>query len=352
MKLMALIDGPLTISDDLTEVTRHFARWHDALLDGATREAGLWSQPTERFVFRNQNDPGSVVLGARTALGDDLTGKVWAVQMNEADEPGNPNVTAAIAFDPSGRPVLIRQGRLNPNSQSQTHILYHEFARLTGLKRATVTNGDTRIERHWYIVTPLDVSNEEICLNTADFVRACVMARTNGEGIGAPEDLHILEQLYAGDESGGNYTVSSREAIDPTVIHKLQGEVWMRMAALLRSKNISVDKPRHAAGYAVDAEIVDGNCRILVEIKSGASPGDVYGGMGQLLIYRKLLPRLADHRPVLLLPSLPSDPLVAAIRDCGVALCTYEFKDVAGAISVTFSAEFLRLCGAMDASGS
>ena len=69
--------------------------------------------PEQRIVFRNQADNRSDLLGRRTALGTDPTGSYWAVQINEADTPGDANVTSGIAVDEQGTPFLIRQGRLN-----------------------------------------------------------------------------------------------------------------------------------------------------------------------------------------------------------------------------------------------
>lgn len=338
--------GGFTISSDPDLVGCSFALWRSALLEEATREARLWRLPEQRIVFRNQPDARSDQLGNRVALGVDPLGEVWAVQINEADDPGDANVLSAIALDSEARPHLIRQGRLNPNSQSRKTILYPEFRRLTGLQPINVTNGDTKIKRDWYVVTALDVDHDEIRRATGRFVDHCVTARTGGAGAGDPTDLELLADLYAADESGGTYIIGPREATDPRLVRKHQGEVWLQMATLLRAQSISVEKPRHAAGYAVDAEIVNKRRRLLVEIKSGASAEDVYGGMGQLQLYRKLLPRLADHRPILLLPDMPHRALVKAINECGVDLCTYITVETNERVDVTFSKEFLRLCGA------
>lgn len=336
---------PLAISDNAVTVGKLFAKWRAALLEGARRESDLWVQSSDRFVFRNQPDRKSMLLGPRTALGIDPSGKRWAVQINEAETPGDANVTSAIALDPGGRPYLLRQGRLNPPTRDEAPILNEEFARLTGLPPANVTNGDTNIERDWYVVTALDVSDEEIRSNTARFVDACVVARSRGKGVGSPADLAILTELNGQDETGGTYLVAAQPARDARAVRKWQGEVWTAMAKLLRAHDFSVDKPRPAGRYEVDAEIVRGKRRLLVEIKTGAAAGDVYAGLGQLLIYAKLLPRLAGYRPVLLLPSLPPRPLAEAIAACGVTLCTYDCIERNATISTRFSSEFLKLCG-------
>lgn len=221
--------GPLTISADSSLVTRSFAKWRDALLEGAVRETKLWRQPAERFVFTNQPARSSTQLGKRTALGVDPTGKAWAVQINEADKPGDLGVTAAIATDESGRPYLLRQGRLNSNRQSLKPVLYEEFRRLSGLAPVRLTNGNTGIPRDWYVVTALDLENSAIRQNTAHFVDACVMVRAGGRSVGNSEDLKRALELSGNDESGGLYKLKARPAIDEKEIQRRQGEVWQRM---------------------------------------------------------------------------------------------------------------------------
>lgn len=335
----------LRIVADPKVAKRLYRRWRQALLETAKRRENLWVLPEERIVFRNQPDRKSKELGSHVALGVDLSGEVWAVQINEAETAGDPNVTSAVALDSGGRPFLLRQGRLQPNSQNKKHILYAEFKRLTGLTPVTVANGDTKIKRDWYVVTALDIENAGIRCATARFVDQCVIARTGGLSVGNPQDLDLLKGLFSGDEKGGVYTVGGRTATDPKEVRRHQGEVWLKMAALLRARGLTVEKPRHAAGYEVDADVRSATKNLLIEIKSGAAAHDVYGGMGQLQLYRKLLPRLSDHVPVLLLPGLPHSALVKAIEDCGVELCTFEATERDGEIDVVFSDAFLTVCG-------
>ena len=286
-----------TISSNRRLVARSFAKWQEALLEGAVRERRLWRQPVERFVYTNQSERGSTQLGQRTALGVDPAGEVWAVQINEADTPGDINVTTAIATDASGRPYLLRQGRLNPNSQSPKLILYPEFRRYSGLAPVDVINGDIAIAREWYVVTALDLDNATIRQNTADFVDACVMARTRGQGAGDPEDLARASEIAGNDERGGKARHAPRAALPEREIRRRQGEVWQRMAFVLRPAGVSVTKVRHADGYEIDAEVVKGGRRLLVEIKTGTNAEDIYAGLGQLKLYAKLFPRLSGHTP-------------------------------------------------------
>lgn len=303
----------------------------------------MWRLPEERIVFRNQSQSSSTTLGPRTALGVDPLGKDWAVQINEGERPGDPNVTTAVAHDGDGRPYLLHQGRLSGNRLSDP-ILEAEFERRTGLKPVAIENGDTRIGRSWHVVTPLDLDADEIRRRTARFIHLCVLARGGG-GVTSAEQA-VLDQLYADDESGGTYERGGQPARDPRLVRKYQGEVWQSMAKLLRARKMIVRKPRHAAGYEVDAEVLNAKRRLLIEIKSDASAHDVYAGVGQLLLYRRLLPSLANHVPVLLLPRRPRPPLAEALDKCGIELCIFDFAEGGGKIIVKFDDSLLELCGA------
>lgn len=342
---VAVTQTMLTISDEATLVAEGFNTWRAALLEGARRDEDLWVQSSDRFVFRNQANRKSMELGPRTALGVDPTGSRWAVQINEANTPADRRVTSAIATDAAGRPYLLRQGRLNPPTSDEDPILYEDFKNLTGWEAASVSNGDTKIKRDWYVVTPLDVASSEIRANTAHFIDACVVARSGGEGAGCVGDLAILTELSAPDETGGTFEVGAQPARDPKIVRKWQGEVWTAMAKLLRSFDFEVDKPRPAGRYEVDAEIVRGKRRLLVEIKCGATAADVYTGVGQLLLYSKLLPRLSSHTAVLLLPTMPRPVLAKAVADCGVTLCTYQCREEGDVVTAKFSRSFLQVCG-------
>lgn len=345
LERQAAAPEPLTISGDAGLVSRSFRIWRDALVEGATWQGWLWTQPEGGFVVSNQSDRRNPELGARTALGIDPTGDVWTLQVNEAGTPGDANVTAAIAVDARGRPFLLRQGRLNANPDSPKAILYEEFASLTGLVPVPVTNGDTNISRDWYVVTPLDVPAAEIRLNTGRFIDICAAARRMRDEPPDPRDSAALARLTAGDEAGGTYTLGAQPARPEREVQRTQGEVWLRLAALLRADGIAIDKPRHAAGYEVDAEIVSADRKLLVEIKTGVRAADVYTGLGQLQIYSRLLPSLSGHERVLLLPGKPAAPLVEALEACGVRLCTYSLETAGTGTAITFAPDFLALCG-------
>lgn len=335
----------LMMSSDPSVVGRAFDTWRAALIEAAVRDGALWRLPEQRIVFRNQSDRGSERLGAQTALGTDTTGRNWAVQINEADAPGDANVTSGIAQDEHGAVFLIRQGRLNSPVTGTGPILEKEFRLLTGLVPTPVRNGDTSgKKREWHVVTRLDVGADEIRDATGRFVDRCALARLRyAEANGDLPDTAPVE-AFGRDEDAESYSIGARDALDPRDVRRLQGEVWQALASLLRKAGIAIDKPRHAAGYEVDAVVAAPGGTLLIEIKTGSSAAEIYGGMGQLQLYPKLLPKLGDHKLVLLLPALPQSPLVGAIGECGVSLHTYRLAATAGG-KVEFDEDFLCLCG-------
>ncbi len=336
----------LTISSDAVIVGRAFDTWRAALLEQGIRDGNLWRLPEQRIVFRNQPDAKSQQLGRRTALGTDPTGAYWAVQINEAETPGDANVLSAIALDEDGRPFLLRQGRLTSPVAGDAPILEAEFRQLTGLTPKAVMNGDTSgKKREWHVVTALNVERDEIRDATGRFVDRCARARSRG--VADEEQLPDTtpDERLAGDELGGSYTIGRRGAQKAREILRRQGEVWQHLAMRLRKAGIAIDKPKHAAGYEVDAVVAGSRGPLLIEIKSGVNAADIYAGMGQLQLYPKLLPKLGDHERILLLPELPQPALVKAVGQCGVRLFTYGLRESDGKITVTLDESFLEMCG-------
>lgn len=102
------------------------------------------------------------------------------------------------------------------------------------------------------------------------------------------------------DEDAQSYTLRTRDASGAREVRRLQGEVWQERASLLRAKAILINKPRHA-GYEVDAVIAAPGRAFFVEIKTGCLASDFYGGVGQLELYPRLLPKLCNQKRVLVL---------------------------------------------------
>lgn len=226
-----------------------------------------------------------------------------------------------MAIDIRERRYIIRQGMLTGNPPSD-RIDEAEFRRRTGLNPSTVTVGGKPATKEWHIVACLDGCSEAaIRESTAEFVRRCWNARTFGRQ--AADDQIRLTNLFGRSERGGWYDVDP--ALTPTRVLRVQGYVYECLDKVLRASGIAI-KPRHAANYEVDGTIDAPAGPILVEIKTGVSAADVYCGVGQLNLYPVVLPDLATHARILLLPGKPTKHLADALETCGIELHHYELK--------------------------
>lgn len=330
----------LRLLTDGDEVRRQLARWRDILLDGSIeRSSGNWV-PEGLFVMR----PGHTEEGLiQTELGDDPTGKSWLVRINEAREPGSPNTLSAIATDANGRSYLLRQGMLRKNSEGDVGVSAAEFAARTGLKPVEVERSATGIERDWFLVAALDEGPELIRRVTADFVRACAVAR---RGTAAHRSAPPAGYRLGSDEKGGTYVIGPTGPVDERVVTRKQGIVWLALQERLLAKGMAIEKPGHPLGYEVDAAFVRQNgMSILVEIKTSASSNEVHTGVGQLHLYPALMPQLKSHMRVLLLPYFPHEELVSSIESLGITLAAYAIGESDSGYAVTFSEAFEELCG-------
>lgn len=324
----------LLTGTDSDQIREALSVWRNAMEQHGRKIDSLWWLPEGKVYFR--------VEGTDFKFGLDPTGKNWTVELNEPSQDGKENRLSGVARDQAGRRYLLRQGRLHANAQSND-IDEFQFVRRTGLKPDDVTIDGKPAKRRWFIVTALDISATDICQNTAAFVDRCSLARDPDAAEAAKRDDERLTKLFAEPEQGGQ--ISGQPTINLNQRHRIQGEVWQALHALLVADGRCLKKPKHTRGYAVDGEIETQAGKLLLEIKSGTTAADAYTGVGQLILYPKLLPQLSDHRRILLLPGSPPAALVAAIGECGVELHRYDLQEDGVEVHVTFSLEFLHLCG-------
>jgi len=323
---------PFHLLTDPDQIHEDFAIWRNAMEQHGHKRGSLWWLPEERIYFR--------IEGNKFRLGLDPTGENWTVELNEPRQ-GTENPLSGLARDSGGRRYFLRQGRLHENAQS-ARIETSEFEERTGLRPADVTISGSPAKRSWFIVTPLDGSSTDICRNTAAFVDRCNLARNPDAAVTAKHDYERLTELFGKPEQGGQ--ISGQPIINFNQRRRIQGEVWQELQARLKVDGRDLVKPRHARGFEVDGEIETKAGKLLLEIKTEATAADVYAGIGQLIVYPKLLPRLSGHRCILLLPGSPSGALIKAIGECGIELHRYDLRLDGEEVHVCFSAEFLQLC--------
>ena len=332
----------LRLSDDPALVHTSFTWWHTILGVGADQIGSAQQIAGTDVRFRR-------ITRHREKLHLDFwigSSDGAAVQLNQPGEAGSVNPGTSIAVDAKGRRYVVRQGDLH-GSPSSTRVKGPDFARRTGLEPVDMavpgkSAGRARRPKQWYVVAQLDgVSDIVIRNDTAEFVRRCWNARTYGAK--AAEDQQRLQTLFGNAERGGWYDVDP--ALHPRRVLKVQGYVSESLEQILAGFGITLRKPRHAANYEVDGTVDTPKGPILIEIKTGVSPADVYCGVGQLTVYTIVLADLGAHSKILLLPGIPGPALVTALNECGVELHSYELKRERRRAAALFTAAFLHRCG-------
>lgn len=323
--------------DNQTELRRWFEVWRSAMLEAAVVQGRLRWLPDCRLVLRPGSDSAATL---KCEVGDDPAGKRWVVQLNEPQVSSAFNPSSAIAIDDDGRHYLLHQGQLR--TQSGALIGEPEFGLTSGLRTVAVDDTELAAKRTWYQVAPLDASPARIREATARFVEACARVRGWDDAPPLPDDDYDTSE-----ESGESYFIGPQGPIDAQEVKRRQGMVWLKLKQLLAPEGLVVCKaPRHRQGFQVDALIgANATMRLLVEIKTGISAGDIHGGVGQLHLYPKLIPTAGGLKPILLLPRAPHDDVLRAVRDLGITPHFFDFGD-GSANGISFSKAFLAECRA------
>ncbi|TAU81964.1 hypothetical protein ELH50_01255 [Rhizobium ruizarguesonis] len=337
---LELVSPALQLVTDQQRTKTCFEQWLACLVDGAEQLDSMWWQRDRNVFFRHALEGDRIEV----ELGLDPHGRNWAVQINEPRVAGSNNPTASIAVDQTGARFLLRQGRLQPNARRAVVVKGNEFVRMTGLRPVEIDG--TLGRREWFLVAALDEPAGAIRRKTADFVERCwAVYIPEGAATGKPFPSSFGDQTSK-EEKGGSYVVPAKQAIDEKLVTRRHGDVWRALTSLLSTHGLNnYWKGRTDGGFEIDLEVIPPKrAPLLIEIKTGTATSDIYTGLGQLLLYRRLFPHLTDHHPVLLVPEGIRPQMRDAILACGVFPHTYQL-DASDADAVEFSADFLAICG-------
>lgn len=336
---LGLATNSLCLLTEADAIHAHLDRWRSAVLEGSISRRSIKLVPDGPIVVRAKPQANGLI---ETELGHDPSGKRWLVSINETSEPGNPNSLTGIAVDASGRAYLLRQGHLKGGGFRE-EITATQFRARTGMEPVDIESSPSGIKRDWFLVASLNEPAELIRAMTAEFVRACSVARS--KTVMASPGRSSGYRLGA-DEKGGTYVIGAVGPRDEKVVIRKQGLVWLALQQSLLSHDIVIEKPGHSLGYEVDAAFArPGRAPLLIEIKTGARAADIHTGVGQLHLYPALIDGLDEHERVLLLPYLPDDDLVRSVEKLGIIVATYDPGSDPDGEEIEFSAHFLKLCG-------
>lgn len=336
-----LMFEPLTMMSELSDIDAALDEWLAALKLGSRPARGslLWMSEEMVMLKASASDKRAGTFDVQ--LGVRSSGKPWSVEINAPGVAADANGLVSVATSKQGHRFLLRQGRLRPNPDSDGEIEGSRFRELSGLEPVAVKGVVSRIPRDWYVVADIDRTAEEIRRQTGNFVHSCARARLRSTGVVLPLPA---PPTLASDEKGGMFLRKARSAIPEKEILRLQGEVWLALRRVVERSDLQLVKLRHDAGYEVDGVILGRSCNILIEIKTCASAADIYEGVGQLILYSRMLD-LSDHRRILLLPGKPSETLVSAVEAEGLIVSTYDASMDGKRVRVDFSDAFLSECG-------
>jgi hypothetical protein len=330
-------DTPPALSavSDVEELREHFDRWRRSLIESASRFNNVWWVPDQDLVFDSPKSKDPSRSQFRQSLEEP-----WIVEINEPSSVTSPATMSTVAKDAGGRVYLLRRGLLQANGKhSKVEELW--FGSQSGLAPISISGPERLSRRAWYVVAALSEDPEIVVAMTGQFVRACAIARDAGlqpAGLNRPP---VPTYTFVSDERGGTYVRKAQDARPEQIIPRIHGDVSKALVASLFEKGMTMVKHRHPLGFEIDGVFQAGNGnKILVEIKTSSAAHDIHTAVGQLYVYPALMSHLNSVKRFLLLPSLPDDRIVSAVRELGIEVICYQI-DASDPSSVSFPEEFL-----------
>jgi hypothetical protein len=325
----------ITLLTNQQEATRAFRLWADAMLSASTLKDYGWVVEGKGLVFSNYGHGSYGEITDQVMLGVDPQFRTGIVKIvRPGTSRGAKGKLTLVGRDDGGRLLMLREGRLHGNPISR--LVEKDFAKLSGLSAEPVSASGVVSDRHWYVVADLDAPFDNIVSQTAAFANACTRARLRaGGGRTRPADTSYG---YGMDERGGVSTVKHAGGTSDVV--RLQGYVHEQ---LKKAIGPSLVKPKKD-GFCVDGMI--GPANLLIEIKTGTSPRNMYEAVGQLDLYPTLI-GLPDGLIRMLI--VPDDPVIkpsmtAALERADVEVYTYTITAGRAKPKITFPVELIARC--------
>ena len=318
------------------EATSGYRKWVNSIIGASTPTDYGWVVEGSGVVFSNYRNAPPGVIGDQVMLGVDPEFKSGTVKIVCPIVSGGAKRKATlIGRDEQGRLTLLREGRLTGNGVSRL-VVDREFMMFSGLTEVPVLIGGERSDRHWYVVADLDGTSAEIVSQTVRFANACTKAR--GRAGGGKLRKPSTNYGYGLDEKGGIMTVTRKGGTAEVV--RLQGFVFEQLKKMVGP---SLKKPSKDT-FSVDGMIEP--AKLLIEIKTGVSPHNLYEAVGQLLLYPTLIGLPEDLECALLVPDEPAlkPNMSLALDQANISLYTYSIGAGRSKPKITFSASLLARC--------
>ncbi len=291
----ATVVGPLEGRDVL---------WHERL--------GIWGSfgktRGKAGIERDWNPFGQKPVSFRSNI---------VVEINQPPAGIDRNVQAVFARDDAGNPWLLHQGRM---SVSGSRVTEADFIAATTLKPIDVAFSDGSLGAYHKVVQ-LNLPASAVQKSISAFIARCAQARTFKLADGKPlPDLGQAQEWERGftPEAIGAFQIGARDA---QIGYRRHGAVQRALAAELarREKPHSNDR---VGQYGPDLFTYGTGPKVLFEIKSGTSAGEVFAAVGQLHIYDRLLG--GGYRKVLVVPAGIGEALKGPVAALGIDSVEYR----------------------------
>jgi hypothetical protein len=240
------------------------------------------------------------------------------VEMNQPPRGIDQNLQAVFALDDEGGRWLLHQGRM---SVRPTNVTEADFIAATGLKPTRVDFSDGS-RGDYHKVAPIDEPDHVIQEHMAAFIAQCAKARLAKKApadpvIAALADVQDWERGLS-PETTGSFKVAAR---GPVQGRRRHAEVWRALVADLTRRGVPHSNDR-VGQYGPDLFTYGNGPKVLFEIKSSPSATDIFGGVGQLHIYERLLG--GSYRKVLVVPEGVGGALRGPITALRIDLIEYR----------------------------
>jgi hypothetical protein len=228
---------------------------------------------------------------------------------------GKRNVQGVIATDSAGRRWILHGGRLHPKGARVTEKL---FDAIYDGQRTTVhfSDGDSS---EYHPVACLDSKAHDLQYDISEFVGACQIIRTYyTQGAAAAALEKQVEEAERGHpESDEPYT---RGPQDAQLIERRHGKIWKALSAHLERMSIGHNNSR-VGRWGPDL-VTNEAPNILFEIKCDIQASDIQRGLGQLLLYERMLKK--PCRKVLLVPEKPHSDIMPYLAALEIEVSVYK----------------------------
>ena len=251
-------------------------------------------------------------------LGDTLGGnkdRNLVVEVNPPDGGPAGRWQGLVATDATGQLWILHTGEMNVRGK---RVRLRQILEPDVHKSAWVQFADGT-SKEYFVVAELDGDHGSITRQTRRFVDICLSARTEST---PNAELHAKAQRKA---------TSFEESIGTTIIppqpqkeiDRLHAKVSRDLKAALRNKGFDVSLAR-VSGLAPDMYTICKDNPYLFEIKTEFGASDWLKGVGQLLVYEKVLEQ--NYRKYLVLPGNVGDVFVSVLAELNIRVVLYEWR--------------------------